>query len=72
MKPELVQNGDDIEALAAKAREAREKKCSEDVIDILEANNCQVVAMVQIGGQRVPVEAILRIPVEVGVEARRK
>jgi hypothetical protein len=83
MKPELVQtdNGDEL----SKARELiaqeiakQERECAEGVVTFVDSKDCQVTASVTLvchkcgNRERVPVEAILRIPVEVGVEARRK
>lgn len=50
---------EDIEALAARAKEEREKRCGLALSKVLDDHNCQMVVEVQLGQQSVPLGAIL-------------
>lgn len=55
---------EDIEALAAKARVARQQKCTEAVNKVLEEHNCQLQIAVQVGSQALLLSQVLNLPAQ--------
>lgn len=55
---------EDIEALAAKARMARQQKCTEAVNKVLEEHNCRLQIAVKVGEQTKPLHEVLNLPAQ--------
>lgn len=61
---------EDIEALAAKARMARQEKCTQAVSKVLEEHNCHLVVLVRVGDQGVPLSQILNLPAQAVITSK--
>ena len=60
---------ENVEELAQKARQQRANTCQAEINEVLAKHKCSLVAVVAMG-QLVPVDSILRLPVQVVVSAR--
>lgn len=60
----------DLAALVAEDKRARGAKCLEEVNASLKAHNCTVNIFVYIGGQKVPLNAIIGAQVEISLDAQ--
>lgn len=61
---------DNIEELAAKARQQRIEKCSKEINAILEKHNCTMDIALTVGTQLVRLNAIVALPGSVQVISR--
>jgi len=53
---------EDIEVLAARAREARQQRCSDEVNRVLEEHNCTLSIQLRFGDQGIPIKEFLAVP----------
>lgn len=59
-----------IEALAAKARKEREKRCGEAVSKALDDHNCQMSVELQFGQQSASLTAIINLPAHIQIRSK--
>lgn len=61
---------EDIEALGAKARNARQQKCTDAVNKVLEEHNCTMNVVVLFGEQPVLLSQVLNLPAQVRIMSK--
>lgn len=59
-----------IEELAAKARAAREEKCSKHIQQVLATHNCQMTIVVQVGTQLVGIGSVISLPTSILISSK--
>lgn len=61
-RKQAAEGSEDIEALAAKARQERMEKCGLAVNKVLEDHNCTMAVYLKLGESHVPIQAVIAVP----------
>lgn len=63
-------NGQDIEALALRAKLKRQTDCSDAINKVLKDHNCELMMLVQVGEVAKPLNEVLGLPMILNVVAK--
>jgi len=53
---------EDVEVLAARAREERQQRCSAALNKVLEEHNCTLSIVLKFGDQPIPIKEVVAVP----------